>query len=164
MMYFNMKELSASHEDSTIIKNPTVFTKLDMQTMNNYDFDAAQDGSFKKKKNDYESKDKNQATLDAKKKALEEEGEGKDNEYVRDLDTVEALEKMLDDPDDSVSDVDGINGEKNKKMRFGGDQKHVRYQKFKRSLYKPTIPPMMELACNTVEAMRLRKLLVEAVQ
>jgi len=28
---------------------------------------------------------------------------------------------MLDDPEDSVSDAEGIAGEKNNKMRFGGD-------------------------------------------
>lgn len=71
---------------------------------------------------------------------------------------------MLDDPEDSVSDCEGISGEKNKKMRFGGDQKHMRYAKFKRSLFKPNVPSMMELCCNMTEAMRLRSLLVEACQ
>lgn len=40
----------------------------------------------------------------------------------------------------------------------------MRYAKFKRSLYKPNVPPQMELCCNMVEVMRLRSLLVEACQ
>lgn len=32
-------------------------------------------------------------------------------EIIKDLDTVDALEKMLDDPDDSVSDIDMQNDE-----------------------------------------------------
>jgi len=40
-MYFLIKELTASHEDSSLIKNPTVFTKMDMRSMLDYNFDEA---------------------------------------------------------------------------------------------------------------------------
>lgn len=66
---------------------------------------------------------------------------------------------MLNDPDDSVSDIDNEKDELNKnKINFGGNDR--RYIKFKRSSFKPLIPSMLELCCNTVEAMRLRSLLV----
>ena len=40
-MLFFMKELSASHEDSTIIKDPAIITKLDIGTMMNFNFDES---------------------------------------------------------------------------------------------------------------------------
>ena len=42
MMMFHIKELAATHEDSTINLNPVIFTKLDIKSINEYDFDAAQ--------------------------------------------------------------------------------------------------------------------------
>jgi hypothetical protein len=114
-MLFFMKELSASHEDSTIIKNPSIITKLDIGSMDRFDFDESQLSNFKKKnRDDYDAKSAAEAAaLAAQRNKDGDKGEIKDDEYVKDLDTVEALEKMLDDPDDSVSDVDGINGDLN---------------------------------------------------
>jgi hypothetical protein len=49
-MYFLIKEMAASHEDSSIIQNPIVYTKLDMRSLLDFDFDGAQDiEKFKKK-------------------------------------------------------------------------------------------------------------------
>lgn len=44
-----MKELAASVEDSSLIKQPTLYTKIDMQTLNKFDFDGVQHTKFKKK-------------------------------------------------------------------------------------------------------------------
>jgi hypothetical protein len=46
---FYVKELSASHEDSSLIHYPTVYTKLDMKTLNEFDFEAAQPANTAKK-------------------------------------------------------------------------------------------------------------------
>jgi hypothetical protein len=48
-MLFFMKELVASAEDPSLIQNPYVLTKLDLETIQNYDFDLAQGKQFKKK-------------------------------------------------------------------------------------------------------------------
>ena len=86
----------------------------------------------------------------------------KDNfRIVKDLDTVDALEKMLDDPEDSVSDIDQQNDDLIK-LRMGGPGGKDKYQRFRKNLFKPQIPSLLELCCNSVEAMRLRHNLVEA--
>lgn len=40
-MYFLIKELAASHEDSSLIQNPIIFTKLDLRSLLDFNFDAA---------------------------------------------------------------------------------------------------------------------------
>lgn len=40
-MLFYIKELSASREDSSLIKNPFIFAKLDMKALIEFDFDGA---------------------------------------------------------------------------------------------------------------------------
>lgn len=40
-MLFFMKELVASAEDPSLIQNPYVLTKIDLETIQNYDFDLA---------------------------------------------------------------------------------------------------------------------------
>ena len=39
-MLFFMKELAASNEDSFLIQNPIIFTKLEIKTLIDFDFDS----------------------------------------------------------------------------------------------------------------------------
>ena len=48
-MLFFIKELVASAQDPDLIQNPFMLTKLDMKTIEMYDFDEAQSKYFKKK-------------------------------------------------------------------------------------------------------------------
>lgn len=48
-MLFFAKELIAAAEDPTLIQNPFVLTKLDILTIQQFDFDAVQSKKFKKK-------------------------------------------------------------------------------------------------------------------
>lgn len=49
-MFYYVKELAASHEDSTLGKHPNVWTKFDQETLLAFDFEKAQESqSFKKK-------------------------------------------------------------------------------------------------------------------
>ena len=47
-MLFFTKELCASVEDSALVQNPTLFTKLDEKTLNDFNFDQVQDDYRKK--------------------------------------------------------------------------------------------------------------------
>jgi hypothetical protein len=106
-MYFLIKELAASHEDSSLIKNPVVFSKMDMRSMLDYNFDEAQDSqNFVKKKLIPLQKMTTDVKPDNKLESSKTKSENKKEKKKEDLDTVEALEKMLDDPEDSVSDQD----------------------------------------------------------
>lgn len=86
---------------------------------------------------------------------------GKEKKLESELDTVEALEKMLDDPEDSCSDLDDL-GEINPNVKGGAKGKDIRYSKFKKILSRPNVPTMLVTCCSAVEVMRLRHLLVEA--
>jgi len=68
---------------------------------------------------------------------------------------------MLDDPEDSLSDLDDPDG-LNIKTKAGGQNKDMRYSKLKKALTKPNVPTMLITSCSAVEVMRLRHLLVEA--
>jgi hypothetical protein len=48
-MLFFIKELIASAQDPNLIQNPFILTKLDMKTIEMFDFDEAQSKFFKKK-------------------------------------------------------------------------------------------------------------------
>lgn len=48
-MLFFIKELSAAAEDPNLIQNPFVLTKIDMQTLVDFDFDSVQSKKFRKK-------------------------------------------------------------------------------------------------------------------
>lgn len=48
-MLFFIKELIAAAQDPDLIQNPFVLTKLDIRTIELYDFDAVQGKKFKKK-------------------------------------------------------------------------------------------------------------------
>lgn len=48
-MMFYIKELVAASEDPQLVQNPFVITKLDMRTIEEFDFDKAQQKYFKKK-------------------------------------------------------------------------------------------------------------------
>lgn len=65
----------------------------------------------------------------------------------------------MDDPEDSVSDLDDDHD-----IRKMGNVpgKDLKYSKFRKTQSRPNVPPMLVTACSTVELMRLRHLLVEA--
>lgn len=48
-MLFFVKELVAGAQDPDMIQNPFVMTKLDMRTLETFDFDKEQNKYFKKK-------------------------------------------------------------------------------------------------------------------
>jgi hypothetical protein len=48
-MLFFIKELGAAAEDPNLIQNPFVLTKIDMQTLVDFDFDSVQSKKFRKK-------------------------------------------------------------------------------------------------------------------
>ena len=68
-----------------------------------------------------------------------------ESEYVRDLDTVEALQKMLEDPENSVSEHEDENDELKNKLKLGLGGRDMRFSRIKKNLIKPNIPPMLEL-------------------
>ena len=127
-MYFYVKELAASQEDSTLGRHPNVWTKFNQETLLAYDFEKAQESQSFKKKSPKEVEAaliKEKAREEAAQKQAEDEKERQKknpkSKDEQDLDTVEALEKMLDNPDDSCSDNGDMEKQNLGKLRFTGD-------------------------------------------
>lgn len=62
-MMFYTKELAASCEDPKYVQNPIVLTKLNIDSINNYDFDKHQGTTFKKKLVDTSIRSESQASV-----------------------------------------------------------------------------------------------------
>ena len=150
-MLFHTKELIASIEDPSMIQNPFVMTKLDLDTVADFDFDAHQ--------------------ALPKRQKQESDGEGKDA-AARELNSAEAARDFLGSAEDSQSMEDlyakGFDNDEeadliDRKGKLLDHAKNGFVPRLKAKKFRANIPSMLEVCCNGVEALRLRHLLVEAV-
>ena len=149
-MLFHTKELIASIEDPEMIQNPFVMTKLDLDTISDFDFDAYQVQPKKQKANESEEEKDGGRELGSAEAAREFLGSAEETESLEDL-----YARGFDN-DDTADLVE-------KKSKLLDHEKANFVPRLEVKKFRANIPSMLEVCCNGVEALRLRHLLVDTV-
>ena len=155
-MLFLTKELIASIEDPQMTQNPLVMTKLDLDTVSDFNFDAHQ------KQLPEATKQKPAAAeerpLDSAERARRFLGSAEDDQS---LDEVYKQGFGLQGEEEEDEEDDGAMAKKAMELLEHDKQRHA--PKLKQKKFRANIPSMMEICCNGVEVLRLRNLLVRAL-
>ena len=150
-MLFHMKELIAQCEDPELTQNPFVITKLDLKTVDQFNFQAFQGQEEKKRPKRLES------ILNSSGPSGIASGAGSDDDSA-------SVERSVDDAYMEVmheeSEDDGDFGAKLKMQQNKADAK---YPRLKAKKFRPNMPSLLEISCNAIEVLRLRHLLIDAL-
>ena len=148
-MLFHTKELIASIEDPNMIQNPFVMTKLDLDTVADFNFDAHQ----------IQPKRQKQESESEKDVARELNSAAAAREFLGSAEDTQSLEDLYAKGFDNDNEADLID----RKSKLLDHEKSSFVPRLKAKKFRANIPSMLEICCNGVEALRLRHLLVEAV-
>ena len=160
-MLFYAKELVASAEDPSLIQNPFVLTKIDLQTIRGFDF-ADYIASLEEKATGKEAKkveipvfENDSAAGDAANIAASL------NNSTESVDIGDMLDKdNFTEELDGVTDGNGSDDDFQRKKKLHEQGKGKMYPRLRGRLQRPDIPSQLEIMCNGVEAMRLRNILI----
>ncbi len=154
-MLFLTKELVASIEDPQMTQNPLVMTKLDLDTVSDFNFDAHQ-----KKLSEAKPKPEAGEAGPPDTAARERAFLGSAEDDVS-LDEVYKQGFGLQTEEDDEQEDDGAMAKKAMELLEHDKQRYA--PKLKQKKFRANIPSMMEICCNGVEVLRLRNLLVRAL-
>jgi hypothetical protein len=139
-MLFHAKELVATISDPKLLSNPVVMTRLDLDTINEFDF------------NEYQPED-------GKSNVVE------DNEAIQTHKRSENVANEEDDVADAYYKAMSNEADQDfeRRQKLHQKEKDARYPRLKQKQMRLNIPSLMQLCCNGVEAMRLRHVLVQTI-
>ena len=155
-MLFLTKELVASIEDPSMTQNPLVMTKLDLDTVSDFNFDAHQKKETINKQKVVEKTDSRLDTSERERWFLGSAAEGE-----QDMDELYKKGFGLGADDEEEEENDGSLAKKAMELLEHDKQRYA--PKLKQKKFRANIPSMMEICCNGVEVLRLRNLLVRAL-
>jgi hypothetical protein len=151
-MLFHTKELVATIEDPKLTQNPFVMTKLDLDSINEFDFDRYQTNDPKRPFKGASALD-GESSDDEKKKKFSP-NELSDGSMEKDIEDIYEKGFGLDESDDD---------DFAKKQQLHEHGKSVLHPRLKAKKFRANIPSMLVVMCNAVEAMRLRHILADAM-